>query len=430
MISAKKSRKTSKVSVATSSPVATQEAAMVDDYIKAIVTPVLLETQVKISEATRNALDVSEHRLSKKIEESAEKVKAEATKERLKIVKTFSELEKTVTAFDKTAKAFDTKVEEVSAEFEKIKPTIASLEATILTTVTEMLPLALPKLVDGGSEVLEGAVALPPVLPTDATYASGRVGKLVQRSLRSKKPLMLSGPSGSGKSYVVEQEARKDKQRYFVQSCAEGLKLGDFTARQGISDGKTAWTLGVLPLSMKHGCVLILDEIDSIQQELAQILLRALEYRRLIIPQTGEEIVAHPDWVCFATCNTLRDETGLYAGSRPSAALLNRFQYVACDYMSMAEEISIFRAKGASKELAERVAHWLKAARPLMDKRMISMAPSTRVGLAIVYECLGMDESGKVVNKPITFTEAIHQCFLDALQPKEYQHMKSHSLAN
>jgi MoxR-like ATPase len=274
----------------------------------------------------------------------------------------------------------------------------------------------------------EGKIELPKPRKISPTYRANRVGEIVRRAEKSKRPLMLSGPSGSGKSFVVEQELNKLGKGYYVLSCAEGLRLSDFTSRQELGKGETRWVLGTLPLSMKYGIPIILDEIDAIQQELAQILLRALEYRDLLIPQTGQTITAHEDWVCFATCNTLRDETGGYAGTRPSTALLNRFEFVACDYMTIQEEIEIFKQLGATQNLAERVAHWLKSVRPLHIKRQVSMAPSTRVGINIVRECLGLDEKGNKVNSKMTYEDALMLCFIGSLPEREIQNLKKNSL--
>lgn len=276
---------------------------------------------------------------------------------------------------------------------------------------------------------------LPQPAKVVGTYKEVPASSQIRRAIQTKRPLMLSGPSGSGKSFVIEQEIRKWGRGYYVMSCAEGLRMADFTARQELSpDGGSSWKLGALPLSMKHGLPIILDEIDSIAQELAQILLRALEYREILIPQTGETIVAHKDWVVFATSNTLRDQTGGYAGTRPSTALLNRFQFAACDYLDTEEEIAIYESIGLKKDDAEKIALWLKAIRPLYEQRKVSMAPSVRIGVNMAREILGLDNDGNKVTVPLPMSNkdawnAVKEmCFINALPEREIKHMRDQKL--
>ena len=77
---------------------------------------------------------------------------------------------------------------------------------------------------------------------------------------------------------------------------------------------------------MRHGLALIGDEIDQTPPETGSIFNSTTDKYpgELVLPGSGERVVAQPGfWVAF-TGNCLTDETGLYSGYKSSNALTNR----------------------------------------------------------------------------------------------------------
>ncbi len=69
--------------------------------------------------------------------------------------------------------------------------------------------------------------------------------------------------------------------------------------------GETVWVDGVLPVAMRAGHWLIIDEIDFVEPAIIAVLTAVLEPGgRLLLKEKGDEIVTpHPAFRLFATAN-------------------------------------------------------------------------------------------------------------------------------
>ncbi len=258
--------------------------------------------------------------------------------------------------------------------------------------------------------------ALPSLLPVDSHYVRTQTGEEIAESFAEETPLMVSGPSGSGKTFPIEQELRLAQRRYLPPiSVADGLTRQDLIIRQAIQQNakatgvETIWRYGVLPFCMMNGLAIILDEFDQLQPELAAVIYYVSEYRKLIIPETGETTEAMPGFQIFATCNGLRDTTGLYSGFRLSNALTNRFDFVKADYLSEVDENAIFKKYGVDLATAARLTEFLNRCRKQYEAGKLTFAPSTRVGCRVA----------KKIAQGVGVRVALNRCMIHALVPAE-----------
>jgi MoxR-like ATPase len=264
---------------------------------------------------------------------------------------------------------------------------------------------------------------LPPLEKVCPFFVENVQTARIERSIKQRRHLMASGPSGAGKTYPIEQMLRKSGKRYVKVSVADGLSFSDFVARANVRSTKngteTYYTYGFLPFSMKNGLPLILDEIDQCQPELCSVLNAALETRRLYIPQTGETITASDDWQVFMTCNTLRDTTGNYQGFRLNAALLNRVAFAKADYLAPDDEVKILIRIGLSETVSQKVVGALNAMRAAYNTGKLTQAPSTRLGVRLARVMLGQDDSGRECDSKMPYAEAWQYCLIDGLPDAE-----------
>lgn len=97
-----------------------------------------------------------------------------------------------------------------------------------------------------------------------------------------------------------------------------------------------AFMHGPLASAMRHGHILVLNEIDLMEPGELAGLNDVLEGRPLIIPQnSGEVIKAHPKFRFIATANSngQGDNSGVYSGiMRQSIAFMDRFFVTRVDY--------------------------------------------------------------------------------------------------
>lgn len=168
---------------------------------------------------------------------------------------------------------------------------------------------------------------------------------LLWLSGRASRNLFLSGPSGSGKSSLIEQVAAATGRSVVRVACHRDLELVDLIGRWVVK-GPDKWEFqyGPLPLAMKSGYVLILDEADTLLPSVAMGLNSVLDGAPLFVPETAELI--HPDehFYIAATGNTngQGDQSGNYRGTtKQNLAWGDRFLMDTVGYLEPEQELGL-----------------------------------------------------------------------------------------
>ncbi len=149
-----------------------------------------------------------------------------------------------------------------------------------------------------------------------------------------KKPVLLKGPTGAGKTKLAESISDLFQQPIQSINCSVDLDaealLGFKTLVQRDGQSAIEFVEGPVVTAMKHGHILYIDEINMAKAETLPILHSALDYRRMLTnPFTGEVIQAHPDFSVMAAINEG------YIGTSPmNEALKNRFISYPIPYLS------------------------------------------------------------------------------------------------
>ena len=140
-------------------------------------------------------------------------------------------------------------------------------------------------------------------------------------------PTYISGLSGNGKTFMVEQACAKlDREFIRVQinpETDEDDLLGGFR----LIDGETVFSKGPVLKAMENGAVLLLDEIDRATNKI-MCLQGILEGKPVVVKKTGETISPAPGFNVVATANTKGkgSEDGRFtAASIIDEAFLERF---------------------------------------------------------------------------------------------------------
>ncbi|EGC33347.1 hypothetical protein DICPUDRAFT_154614 [Dictyostelium purpureum] len=147
----------------------------------------------------------------------------------------------------------------------------------------------------------------------------------LSRVLVSRKhPILLQGPTSSGKTSMVEFLAQRTGHRFIRINNHEHTDLQEYLG-QYISDdkGKLVFQEGILVEAVRKGYWVVLDELNLAPSEVLEALNRLLDdNRELFIPETQEVVKPHPHFMLFATQNP----PGLYGGRKVlSRAFRNRF---------------------------------------------------------------------------------------------------------
>ena len=210
----------------------------------------------------------------------------------------------------------------------------------------------------------------------------------MKRIVSSKKfyPVFVSGLSGNGKTFMVEQACAQLKTECLRVNISPETDEDDLIGGFRLIDGETKWFDGPVVQAMKSGAVLILDEIDRGSNKL-MCLQGVLEGKGLFVKKTGEFVEPVSGFNIIATANTKGkgDETGRYmAATILDDAFLERFPItVEQEYPDTKVETKILTKLFASlgitdKAFAENLVKWADIIRKTFEEGAIDELISTR----------------------------------------------------
>lgn len=133
--------------------------------------------------------------------------------------------------------------------------------------------------------------------------------------IKTSRPILLAGSAGSGKTFLVDEMARRlhiedlnnlVKIHLNQQTDSKSL-LGTYTS--GTKPGTFEWKNGVLTTAVKEGKWVLVEDIDKAPNEVLSILMSLLEHREITLPSRGEVLKAGNGFQLISTIRTTSTST-------------------------------------------------------------------------------------------------------------------------
>ena len=239
-------------------------------------------------------------------------------------------------------------------------------------------------------------------------------------------PIYISGLSGNGKTFMVEQACAKLKKEFIRVQINPETDEDDLIGGFRLVNGETVFSKGPVLKAMENGAILLLDEIDRATNKI-MCLQGILEGKPVLVKKTGEVVEPAPGFNIIATANTKGkgSEDGRFtAASIIDEAFLERFTIsIDQQYPSAAIEKKIvikhFEKFGVDinddiEEFTSKLIDWADIIRKTFFDDGVDEVISTRRLCHIVQTYSIFNDRMKAINLCIArFDEDTREAFLD-----------------
>ena len=167
---------------------------------------------------------------------------------------------------------------------------------------------------------------------------------LVRASSTRRFPILLQGPTSSGKTSMIEYLARISGNKFIRINNHEHTDLQEYLGSYiSGADGRLQYQEGVLVHALREGYWIVLDELNLAPTDVLEALNRLLDdNRELLVPETQQIVRPHENFMLFATQNP----PGMYGGRKIlSRAFRNRFLELHFDDIPNDELETILRER-------------------------------------------------------------------------------------
>jgi MoxR-like ATPase len=207
-------------------------------------------------------------------------------------------------------------------------------------------------------------------------HAAGNEVLLFQRAHEQRLPVMLTGPTGCGKTRLIEHMGGVLGLPVVTISCHDDLTSSDLVGRFMVTGGDVVWTDGPLTRAVKDGALCYLDEVVEARHDSLAVLHSLTDHRRtLYLDRTGAVVKAPDSFMLVCSYNPAYRST--LKELKPS--FRQRFVTLPMRYLPPDREAQVLIAEaGIEASVAERLVRCATSIRSADDAFHFE-PPSTRV---------------------------------------------------
>jgi nitric oxide reductase NorQ protein len=125
-----------------------------------------------------------------------------------------------------------------------------------------------------------------------------------RHAFAQRLPLLIKGPTGSGKSRFIEAMAHELGRELVTVSCHEDTSATDLLGRFLVKGGDTVWHDGPLTRAVRTGAILYLDEIAEAREDVVVVIHPLTDHRRQVyVDKINERLEAPAEFMLVCSYN-------------------------------------------------------------------------------------------------------------------------------
>ncbi len=196
-------------------------------------------------------------------------------------------------------------------------------------------------------------------------FPQGNEESLFEHSFKNQLPVLLKGPTGSGKTRFIAHMAARLGVPLYTVSCHDDLTASDLVGRYLIGDGETIWNDGPLTRAVRGGGICYLDEVVEARKDTTVVIHPLTDDRRILpIDRTGETLHAPDNFMLVVSYNP--GYQSMMKGLKPSTR--QRFISMSFNYLKPEQEQTVIEKEtGIDSHMAQRLVAMANALRQLKD---------------------------------------------------------------
>lgn len=234
--------------------------------------------------------------------------------------------------------------------------------------------------------ITQSALPLSPRTAEPYYLPCGDEVKIFTQCHEQSLAVMLKGPTGCGKTRLVEHMAWKLNRSLITVACHDDLSANDLIGRYLIRHDGTVWQDGPLTRAVREGAICYLDEVVEARQDTIVVLHSLTDHRRLLpLDKTGELLNAAPGFQLVISYNPGYQR--MLKDLKPSTR--QRFVALDLNYPDTEKEVAIVeRESKVDHATAHALVNLAQRIRTLHD-RGLAEVPSTRLLIAAALLFIG-----------------------------------------